>query len=238
MPSRWRISAAGTRTMTSTACPRSRRARGAILSDRHMADWNRQTFGQDKGVPAGIVNIRDFISDNRLRAAQARMAQQLWRGGAQDRFPARRRHGVAEYRPQPHRSRLPAGAGGAARPTILNIFGIPVGLVSENATEANAKVAERQFIERTLYPKLVRIAQKISQELLPFYGEKPGRRIRGHPPDRYQGAPGGDSHGLPAAEHQRIARATTSNCRQCPGVMSPWVVPLIPRRQPFYHRGR
>ncbi len=59
----------------------------------------------------------------------------------------------------------------AQRDEILNIFGIPVGLVSENATEANAKVAERQFIERTLYPKLVRIAQKISQELLPFYGK-------------------------------------------------------------------
>jgi len=58
----------------------------------------------------------------------------------------------------------------AQRDEILNIFGIPVGLVSENATEANAKVAERQFIERTLYPKLVRIAQKITQELLPFYG--------------------------------------------------------------------
>ena len=60
----------------------------------------------------------------------------------------------------------------AQRDEILNIFGIPVGLVSENATEANAKVAERQFIERTLYPKLVRLAQKISQELLPFYGDR------------------------------------------------------------------
>ena len=58
----------------------------------------------------------------------------------------------------------------AQRDEILNIFGIPVGLVSENATEANAKVAERQFIERTLWPKLARIAQKITQELLPFYG--------------------------------------------------------------------
>ena len=51
----------------------------------------------------------------------------------------------------------------------MNIFGIPAGLVSENATEANAKVAERMFIQHTLYPKLVRIAQKITQELLPFY---------------------------------------------------------------------
>jgi hypothetical protein len=57
----------------------------------------------------------------------------------------------------------------AQRDEILNIFGLPVGLVSENATEANAKVAERLFIERTLWPKLVRLAQRISQELLPFY---------------------------------------------------------------------
>ncbi|MYI41928.1 MAG: phage portal protein, partial [Chloroflexi bacterium] len=39
-------------------------ARNAVLSDRHMADWNRHTFGKDSGVPAGIVNIRDFISDS------------------------------------------------------------------------------------------------------------------------------------------------------------------------------
>ena len=57
----------------------------------------------------------------------------------------------------------------AHRNEILNLYGIPVGLVSENSTEANAKVAERLFIERTLWPKLVRLAQKITQELLPFW---------------------------------------------------------------------
>jgi hypothetical protein len=57
----------------------------------------------------------------------------------------------------------------AHRNEILNIYGIPVGLVSENSTEANATVAERIFIERTLWPKLVRIGQKITQELLPFW---------------------------------------------------------------------
>lgn len=46
--------------------------------------------------------------------------------------------------------------------------------MSENATEANAKVAERLFIERTLWPKLTRLAQKISQEMLPFW---PGEHV-------------------------------------------------------------
>ena len=57
----------------------------------------------------------------------------------------------------------------AHRDEILNIFGVPVGMVSENATEANAKVAERLFIERTLWPKLMRLSQKITQDLLPFW---------------------------------------------------------------------
>ncbi|MEM6530823.1 MAG: phage portal protein, partial [Chloroflexota bacterium] len=57
----------------------------------------------------------------------------------------------------------------ANRDEILNIFGVPVGLVSDNATEANAKVAERTFIERTLYPKLVRVQAVITAELLPFW---------------------------------------------------------------------
>jgi hypothetical protein len=46
---------------------------------------------------------------------------------------------------------------------------VPTGLISDNATEANATVAERLFIERTLYPKLVRIAQKITVDLLSFW---------------------------------------------------------------------
>ena len=48
-------------------------------------------------------------------------------------------------------------------------FGVPVGLIDSNATEANATVAERQFIERALWPKLVRLAEKITAEMLPFW---------------------------------------------------------------------
>src|SRR5690606_14409585 len=35
----------------------------AVSSDRAMAEWNRNTFGQDNGVPAGIVNIREEVTD-------------------------------------------------------------------------------------------------------------------------------------------------------------------------------
>ena len=145
-------------------------ARCAVLSDRHMADWNRHTFGQDNGVPAGIVNIRDFISDGDFERLKREWRQQY--GGTQRRTAFLRGGAVEWQHIGLSHSDLDFLEGRKAqRDEILNIFGIPVALISENATEANAKVAERQFIERALYPKLVRLAQKISQELLPFYGD-------------------------------------------------------------------
>lgn len=145
-------------------------ARGAVLSDRHMSDWNRKTFGKDHAVPAGIVSVPEFIADTDFERIKHE-----WRssyGGAERKTAFLRGGAVAWQNIGLNHSDLDFLQGRRAqRDEILNIFGIPVGLVSENATEANAKVAERLFVERTLYPKLVRIAQKISQELLPFYGE-------------------------------------------------------------------
>ncbi len=144
-------------------------ARCAILSDRHMADWNRNTFGVERGVPAGIVNLRDFVTD-----ADFERIKREWRSnyGGTQRKTAFLRGGQIEWQHigLSHSDLDFLQGRRAQRDEILNIFGIPVALVSENATEANAKVAERLFIERALYPKLVRIAQKITQELLPFYG--------------------------------------------------------------------
>ncbi len=143
-------------------------ARLAVENDRAMARWNHNTFGQDNGVPAGIVNVREFVSD-----ADFERLKREWRSsyGAGQRRTAFLRGGAVEWQHigLSHTDLDFLQGRRANRDEILNIFGIPVGLLSENATEANAKVAERSFIERTLYPKLARIAQKITAELLPFY---------------------------------------------------------------------
>ncbi len=143
-------------------------ARLAVSSDRAMAEWNHNTFGKDKGVPAGMINIKEFVTDTDF--ARIKREWNSSYGGVQ-RKTAFLRGGDIEWRNVGlnHTDADFLKGREAHRNEILNIFGIPVGLVSENATEANAKVAERQFIERTLYPKLVRLAQKITQELLPFY---------------------------------------------------------------------
>lgn len=143
-------------------------ARIAVTSDKAMAEWNRNTFGKDNGVPAGIVNVKEFVSD-----ADFERIKREWRGsygGPQRRTAFLRGGGIEWQNIGLSHSELDFLKGREAhRNEILNIYGVPVGLLSENATEANAKVAERMFIERTLWPKLVRIAQKITQELLPFW---------------------------------------------------------------------
>jgi HK97 family phage portal protein len=143
-------------------------ARLAVSSDKAMAEWNHNTFSQENGVPAGIVSIKNQVSD-----ADYERIKREWRqtyGGPQRRTAFLRGDTVSWENIGLNHNELDFLKGRQAhRDEILNIFGIPVGLVSENATEANATVAERQFIERTLWPKLVRIAQKITQELLPFW---------------------------------------------------------------------
>ena len=143
-------------------------ARLAVSSDGAMAEWNRNTFGMDNGVPAGIVQIKDFVSDTDFDRIKREWRQSY--GGPQRRTAFLRGGGIEWQNIGLNHHELDFLKGRQAhRDEILNTFGIPVGLVSENATEANAKVAERLFIERTLWPKLNRISQKITQELLPFW---------------------------------------------------------------------
>lgn len=145
-------------------------ARTAILSDQAMADWNRAAFAHDHAVPAGIVNVKDYISD-----ADFERLKREWRasyGGGQRRTAFLRGGALQWQAVGLSHTDLDFLAGRLAnREEILHIFGIPPGLLSENATEANATVAERQFIERTLWPKLVRVAATITRDMLPFWAD-------------------------------------------------------------------
>lgn len=148
-------------------------ARLTIASDRAMAEWNRNTFKEDNGVPAGIVTVKDNVSDGDFQRIKQEWRQSY--GGPQRRTAFLRGGNIQWHNIGLSHNELDFLKGREAhRDEILNTFGLPVGLISENATEANAKVAERLFIERTLWPKLTRIAQKITAELLPFW---PGNYI-------------------------------------------------------------
>lgn len=141
----------------------------AISGDYAMAQWNAQTFGRDHAIPAGIVNIRENISTDdfermkhewRTQYGNAQRRTAFLKGGQIEWIHVGLSHTELDF----------LNGRKAYRDEILHIFGVPIGLLDANATEANATVAERSFIERTLYPKLVRLSQRLTQELLPFYG--------------------------------------------------------------------
>lgn len=143
-------------------------AANAVHTDRAMSDWNRNTFGQDNGVPAGIVTLPETTPDTDFERIKRE-----WRtsyGGTQHKTAFLRAGEVTWQSISRSHTDLDFLAGRQAnRDEILNIFGVPVALFSENATEANANVAERTFIERTLYPKLMRLGAALTSQLLPFW---------------------------------------------------------------------
>ncbi len=145
-------------------------ARLAIKSDRAMAEWNANTFGRDHAIPAGIVNVKGNLTRDEFERIK-----QEWRSsyGTGQRRTAFLQGDALEWVNVglTHQDLDFLQGRKAHRDEILSVFGVPIGLVDANATEANATVAERHFIERTLYPKLVRIGQRLTQELTPFFGQ-------------------------------------------------------------------
>ncbi len=144
-------------------------ARTAVESDRAMAQWNRDTFGADHAVPAGIVNVTEYVSDADFERIKGEWRESY---GGPERRTAFLRGGAVQWQGIGLSQQDVDFLEGRKfnREEVFHIYGIPPGMWSENATEANATTAERVFLERTLWPKLVRLAGKITAELLPFWG--------------------------------------------------------------------
>jgi len=142
-----------------------------VEGDLQAQKWNVNFF-KNNAVPSAIVGIKEHVSDADYDALVAQWAGQY--------------KGVERA----HKAAFIRGSDVTVTPLGLNprdmeflqlrrfnkeetflLFGIPLGKYSENATQANANVAERTFLNETLWPKLCRVAQKITAEVLPRYGE-------------------------------------------------------------------
>ena len=98
----------------------------AITGDQAMAAWNRNTFSKDNGVPAGIVNVKEFVSDSDFERIKREWRQSY--GGPQRRTAFLRGGGIEWQNIGLSHSDLDFLQGREAhRNEILNLFGIPVG---------------------------------------------------------------------------------------------------------------
>ncbi|MCC7446294.1 MAG: phage portal protein [Anaerolineae bacterium] len=141
----------------------------ASQTDRHMAIWNRNFFSQEKAIPAGLVTIRNMVSDSDYTRIIREFRESF---GGTERKTAFIRGADVSWADiglsQKETDFLEARQ--LNRDEIFHIFGIPLGLYARNATEANATVARQTFLADTIWPKLMRLSQKITLQLAPFFG--------------------------------------------------------------------
>jgi len=141
----------------------------ASQTDRHMAIWNRNFFSQEKAIPAGLVTIRNMVSDSDYTRIIREFRESF---GGTERKTAFIRGADVSWADiglsQKETDFLEARQ--LNRDEIFHIFGIPLGLYARNATEANATVARQTFLADTIWPKLMRFSQKLTLQLAPFFG--------------------------------------------------------------------
>ncbi len=136
-----------------------------ITGDRSMAIWNNQFFGDDVGIPAGIIFVPPDtpavdlprLTDEFNASYGTRRRTAVIRGtpGSQMYHPAGAVHKDLDF----GEGRL------LSRQAIYECLDLPLGMLSETSTEAHARVAERQF-HAAVDKRLWRTGRKLTADAL------------------------------------------------------------------------
>lgn len=139
-----------------------------VDSDRSMALWNAQFFGEDVAVPAGIVVVPDTVSDEELK----RVSDEFNAKHGERRRTAfiKSAPGATVYHPAGIAPRDMDFTQGRmlSRQAVYEAMELPLGLMSDASTEAHARVAERQLAE-SIRLRHVRICRKLKVDAMPFW---------------------------------------------------------------------
>lgn len=140
--------------------------------DLDMQTWNTELFGENNARLPGILAFADSIPDpdwekiKRDTDVNAKKRQLMLlrnvRAGGVNWIQATATQREMEF----------LSGRKSNRQEIFDGFGPGLyAMLSENATEANARTAKATFTEFTLWPLLTSIAEKIANDILPAYGE-------------------------------------------------------------------
>jgi len=141
-----------------------------LVGDQGMTRWNANFFNKDRAMPAGILNAKGQMTDNDFERLKKEFAAMY---GGTERRTLVTTDNELEWTDMglSHQDMQFLEGRNFTLDEIMGVFGIPAGKYRENATEANAKVADATFKAETLWPKLTSIANQISHSLIqPAYG--------------------------------------------------------------------
>ncbi len=141
--------------------------------DMAMQRWNTKFFDKDNAKPGGILAFRDPIDDD----TWARMKQDIKDeyGGTKRALMLLRDAGNGVNYIQAAMSQADVQFLDGRRFTQEEVYAIYApglaSMLAVNATEANSISGRRTFVEYGVWPHLVRIAEKITNDVLPLYGD-------------------------------------------------------------------
>ena len=144
----------------------------AIKGDLAASQWNLNYFGENNGIPEGLLAVGKDTNDGDL--ARVRMEIKAFFGGTQ-RGVAVARSGDLDYKPFGRSQKdmeFMSGREFSSR-EIGRALGFPDGYWSETANRANAVQARATRISGAVWPLLVRLSEDMNAQLLPkWYGKE------------------------------------------------------------------
>ena len=141
-------------------------------ADSAMAHWNGAFFGSQNVMPSAVVNVSSGVPGQTLDPQDVEAIKEQLTSGE---YAATQRRTVVASAYDMAVSVLGWSAKDMdflagrefTKEEILNIYGIPAGLLDKNATEANATVADNVFKEKTLWPLMTNVyADSITAQIL------------------------------------------------------------------------
>lgn len=145
-----------------------------VDNDLAMTRWNGAFFGKNNTMPSAIINLSSGDPNAPINPADANRL----RADLEDDYAAFERKTLVTTANSvnatllgwnPHDMDFGNGRQ-FNKEEILTIYGVPLGVVDANATEANATVANEAFLGNTIWPLLVLVAEQLTAELvIPYY---------------------------------------------------------------------
>ena len=148
----------------------------SIDSDQAMARWNGMFFGRDNVMPSAIINLStgdpNVIPDpSDVDRLKADLREEYVASARKTLITTANTIAVEQLGWNMRELDFIQGRSFTQK-EIFTGFGVPMGLIDPNATEASAQTADRLFKEGTIWPTLVLIAEQLTSELVaPFYGD-------------------------------------------------------------------
>jgi HK97 family phage portal protein len=149
----------------------------AVDSDMAMAQWNGAFFGRNNVMPSAIVNLSTgdpnvAIDPDDKAALEEDLRAEYSAAERRTLVTTAQKVDVNLLGWNPREMDFVEGRK-TTKEEIFDVYGVPVGLISENSTQANSDTADRLFKEKTIWPLITLIGEQIGTELLaPFYGRQ------------------------------------------------------------------